>query len=80
MGLAVFALLTHLYSVKNNPGDSGESAIVMMPFCLPWIALVPKDVVYSKFWAYGAYFFYVVAAGTNALILYCVFGGWNLKK
>jgi hypothetical protein len=80
LALALSALTFHLYSVKMNPGDSGESAIVMVPFCVPWIYFVPKAVAYSRWWSYGAYFYYLFSAGVNALILYCLSGGCYLGR
>ena len=78
--LAMAALISHLYSVKTNPGDSGESAIVLLPFASPWIFMVPKSVAYSKLWAYGAYVFYILCVIVNATILYILSGGLKIKR
>jgi len=78
--LAVAALFMHLYSVRTNPGDSGESGIVMLPFSVPWILMVPSSVAYSRFWAYGVYSFYFACVSINALILYILTGGMRWRK
>jgi len=80
VALAMAALFFHLYSVKTNAGDSGESAIVLLPFAAPWIFMVPKSVAYSKLWAYGAYVFYILCVLANAMILYILSGGLKLKR
>ena len=52
---------------SKNPADSGESGILLLPFAMPWISLIPS-----------AWLGLLVAFGCvllNALILYCVFGG-----
>ncbi len=65
--LAVAVLAWVFFVASKNPADSGESGILLLPFAMPWISLVPSD------WL-GPW----VALGCillNALILYCVFGG-----
>jgi uncharacterized membrane protein YhaH (DUF805 family) len=63
--VAVFAWV--FFVASKNPADSGESGILLLPFAMPWISLVPSG--WLGLW---------VALGCillNALILYCVFGG-----
>jgi hypothetical protein len=65
---AVFAWI--FFVASKNTADSGESGILLLPFAMPWITLVPKAWLGS--W---------VALGCillNSLILYCVFGGLRI--
>lgn len=78
--LAIWALCWHLYSVKTNVADSGESSIVLLPFCLPWILMVPKSVAYSRLWGALAYVFYLLFVFINAFILYALAGGVRIRK
>jgi hypothetical protein len=67
---AVFAWI--FFVASKNPADSGESGILLLPFAMPWISLVP-----GKWLGLG------VGMGCiflNALILYCLFGGLRFKK
>ncbi len=73
--LAVVALLSHLYSILTRPGDSGESAVVMIPFAIPWIFWIPDALVQSRFWKVLAYPVFGALVLLNAFLLYCVFGG-----
>ena len=77
--LAVAALAVHLYSVKTNVADSGESGIVLLPFCLPWIMMIPDSVLYSRWYGQLAYVIYLVFVAINALILYIIAGGLRFK-
>lgn len=68
--ISVFAWI--FFVASKNPGDSGESGILLLPFAMPWITLVPLS------WGglgtgLGCIFF-------NALILYCVFGGLRIRR
>lgn len=68
--LGVFAWI--FFVASTNPADSGESGILLLPFAMPWISLVPSS------WL-GP----LVASGCvllNALILYCVFGGLRFAR
>lgn len=61
----VFAWI--LLVASRNPADSGESGILLLPFAMPWVALIPAE--WLGPWAgFGC----ILA---NSLILYCVFGG-----
>lgn len=67
---AVFAWV--FFVASKNPADSGESGILLLPFAMPWITLLPSG------WL-GPW----VALGCvllNSLILYCVFGGLRLAS
>jgi len=67
---AVFAWV--FFVASKNPADSGESGILLLPFAMPWISLVPR--AWLGLW---------VALGCvllNALILYCLFGGMRMSK
>ena len=60
------------FVASKNPADSGESGILLLPFAMPWIMLIPS-----------AWLGLLVAVGCvllNALILYCVFGGLRAAK
>lgn len=68
--ISVFAWVSFVAS--KNPADSGESGILLLPFAMPWISLVP-----------GAWLGPMVAVGCvllNSLILYCVFGGLRVAR
>ena len=67
---AVFAWV--FYSASSNPADSGESGILLLPFAMPWIALVP-DRWLGPGSGFGAILF-------NALILYALGGGVRFTK
>jgi hypothetical protein len=65
----VFAWI--VLSASRNPADSGESGILLLPFTMPWVTLVPSA------WL-GPW----VGLGCillNSLILYCVFGGLRMS-
>jgi hypothetical protein len=69
----LFAL--HLYSMKTNAADSGESALWFFLFTLPWAYLLPEAVINASWWdrvAYGAGWALVLL---NAFLLYCIGGG-----
>lgn len=51
----------------TNPADSGESGVLLLPFVMPWIALLP-----STWLGPGIA---VACLLLNAFILFCVFGG-----
>ena len=81
MGLAVsglflvafLSLFAWVFLVASkNPADSGESAILMLPFAMPWIGWLPTS--WLGPWTALA------AVLLNAAILYAVFGGLRLRK
>ena len=80
VALALAALFSHLYSAQTNPGDSGESGIVLLPFSAPWIFMIPQSVVYSEFWAHWVYVSYLVFVTINSFILYALTGGIRWKR
>ncbi len=61
-----------LFVASKNPADSGESGILLLPFAMPWITLVPNDWL-GPWVAFGCVLL-------NALILYCLFGGLRKKR
>ncbi len=73
--LAILAFATHLHSVYTNPGDSGESAVVLMPLVSPWVSLIPNNVFYSEVWRRGAYPVFGLFVFFNSFLIYCLFGG-----
>jgi hypothetical protein len=75
--LAVAAALfaVHVYAMKTNQADLGESALLFFLLTLPWAFLLPEAVINAPWWdriAYGAGWGLV---GLNAFLLYCVGGG-----
>ncbi len=78
VGLALLALASHLYSVNTNTGDSGESAIVMIPFILPWILWIPAEITSGAAWV--AYLMFLLLVLLNGFLLYCLFGGLRMKR
>lgn len=71
-GLFLLSALAVFEATRKNPADSGESGILLLPFAMPWIAIIPEN------WL-------GLAAGlgcilVNTLILYCVFGGLRLTR
>ncbi len=72
--LAVFitALGWIFFVASKNPADSGESAILLIFFALPWISIPPTS------WIGPGYALTCVLF--NALILYCVFGGLRFRR
>lgn len=66
----VFAWIVLVAS--RNPADSGESGILLLPFTMPWIMLIP-----------AAWLGPWVGLGCillNSLVLYCVFGGLRISR
>ena len=60
------------FVASKNPADSGESGILLLPFAMPWISIMP-----SSWLGPGAGLGSILL---NALILYCVFGGLRFRK
>ncbi len=61
-----------LYSATTNPADAGESGIMLLPFAMPWIMLLPQAWV-TPLAGVGAIIL-------NALLLYFIFGGLRLTR
>lgn len=40
---ALIFFVAHRYSVRTNPADSGESAIPLAMFALPWVMFIPDS-------------------------------------
>ena len=70
LALAVFAWI--FFVASKNPADSGESGILLLPFAMPWIMILPS--------AWVGPFTGMVMIFFNALILYLVFGGLRRAK
>ena len=75
--LAVAAVLfaVHVYSMKTNQADSGESALLFFMLTLPWALLLPETVINAPWWEEAAYGAGWGLVGLNAFLLYCVGGG-----
>lgn len=55
-----------------NPGESGETGILLLPFLFPWLWLVSASAL--SFWvALGI-------VGLNAICVYFLFGGLRFKR
>jgi len=67
---AVFAWV--FFVASTNPADSGESGILLLPFAMPWILILPESWLGLRV-GIGCIFL-------NALILYCVFGGFRITR
>ena len=70
LAAAVFAWV--FFVASKNPADSGESGLLLIPFAMPWISLVPNGWLGPRM-ALGCILL-------NALILNCVFGGLRLVR
>jgi len=75
-GLFLFAAASIFFWIffvaSKNPADSGESAILLLPFAMPWVSIIP-----ARWLDLGAGLGCIVL---NAFILYCVFGGLRIRK
>ena len=67
LGAASSVFLWIFAVASKNPADSGESGILLLPFTMPWILVVPDDWLGLSLGSVCILF--------NAAILYCVFGG-----
>ena len=70
LATAIFAWI--FFVASKNPADSGESGILLLPFAMPWITMMPD-----------AWLGLLAAMGSillNALILYFLFGGFRITK
>jgi hypothetical protein len=67
---SVFAWV--FFVASKNPADSGESGILLLPFAMPWISIIP-----ASWLGLGAGLGCILF---NALVLYCVFGGLRIRK
>lgn len=80
LGLAAALFAVHIVSMKTNPADSGESALLFFLLTLPWAYLLPESVINASWWdrvAYGAGW---VLVAFNAFLLYCVVGGVGFRR
>ena len=60
------------FIASKNPADSGESGILLLPFAMPWITMLPS--------AWLGLISAFVCILLNGLILYFVFGGLRIKR
>ena len=71
--LLFIGLLSWVFLVASkNPADSGESGILLLPFTMPWIALLPGEWVGPL--AGGA------CVLINAFLIYLLFGGLSFRR
>ena len=73
--LAAGVYAIHTVSVYTNPANSGESGILLLPFALPWILLLPDSALQSPIWDHALLPGWWLLVLGNAGILYAVFGG-----
>jgi len=57
---------------SKNLADSGESGILLLPFAMPWITLLPS--AWLGPWAA------LSCILLNSFVLYCVFGGLRMAR
>jgi hypothetical protein len=67
---SVFAWI--FFVASKNPADSGESGILLLPFALPWISILPTSWL-GPLSGLGCILF-------NAFLVYCLFGGLRVEK
>jgi hypothetical protein len=72
--LAMAVFVAHIYSVKTNPADSGESAIPLYMLALPWMMFVPASWYYLAEWSWLAYPVLWLCVALNAFLIYSVTG------
>lgn len=60
------------YSALTNHADSGEGGILLIPFALPWLYMLPVD--QNTLWLFPVYIF------LNAFLIYCLLGGLRWKN
>jgi hypothetical protein len=70
--LAVSVFLWIFLVASKNPADSGESGLLLIPFALPWMMILPSRWI-GPMTGLGSILF-------NALLLYLLFGGLRPKK
>lgn len=68
--IAAAAFVAHLYSVKTNPADSGESALPFVLLGLPWTMQLPSHWMGLEIWPWIAYPVGWLCVALNAAILY----------
>jgi hypothetical protein len=78
--LASIAYATHTVSVFTNAGNSGESGVLLLPFALPWISMVPEPVFDSALWRSALLPGWWMIVLGNAFILYCASGGLGWRR
>lgn len=70
--LVITVFLAHIYSVKTNAADSGESAIPLYLLALPWIKLIPASFFYSTAWGWLAYPALWLCVSLNGFFIYYI--------
>jgi len=59
------------FVASKNPADSGESGILMLPFMMPWVTILPLS------WAGPFGIWWILL---NASILYLLLGGLRFRR
>ena len=67
---SVFAWI--FFVASKNPADSGESGILLLPFAMPWISMLPTSWL-GPAAGMGCILF-------NAFVVYCLFGGLRVRR
>ena len=70
--LFVAAFSWVFFVASKNPADSGESALILLLFAMPWVNIIPQTMVGPLIG--------IACVVFNALILYLVFGGLRFRK
>jgi len=60
------------FVASKNPADSGESGILLLPFAMPWVIMMPTPWL-DLLTGIGSILL-------NALILYLLFGGLRFRR
>jgi hypothetical protein len=72
--VAMTIFVAHIYSVKTNPADSGESAIPFFMLALPWVMFVPASWHHLPAWSWLAYPVLWFCVTFNAFLIYSAVG------
>lgn len=78
--MALLAFGFHTWSVFFNPANSGESAILLLPFALPWINWIPADSFTGWLWEGMAMPGWWMLVLVNTGLIYGICGGIGWKK
>lgn len=75
--LALFGVMfLVLLSGINNPGNSGEGGVLLLPFVLPWILIFP-DIPYSSHSQSIMILYLWVSAFLNSILIYLIYWWCN---
>lgn len=70
---ASFSFVSH--SARTNPGDSGESGILLLPFVSPWAFMIPESLIMSPIYEKLIFPLMSFFALLNSFLIYLFFGG-----